>query len=303
MKKVCVMLTSYNPNMFFMEQVESIINQKKVEVTIVVRDDASTEKEFLYRVQNRYPIKLIEGKTNLRTGGNILELLRFVSIHMREFDYYAYGDQDDVWDELKLSAAIDHLEKLNDSKPSLYYSNLKVVDENLNFMQMLFKDGVVKNTFGQSLGQVFLFACTSVFNLKMLDEVLKYDFNVIGFDSCLYYLGILNKNVFYDDTSYIFYRQHGNNVSGEHKKDVRYYIHKISYYLKSNQHSNIYLNSKFILENFHQYLSNNEKKLLIKIINTKTLFQRISLALDKRLKVCYQPKDLFNFIKILLNKF
>lgn len=303
MKKVCVMMTTYNPNQYFVEQIESILKQKNVKIDIIVRDDASSDKSVLYQVQEKYQLKIIEGDENLKTGGNILKLLIYVSENMRNYDYYAYSDQDDVWDENKLNKAIQHLDNLNSDKPSLYYSNLKVVDENLNFKQMLFKKNIVKNTFEQSLSQVFCFACTTVFNLNMIDEILKYNFNQIGFDSCLYYLGILNNNIYYDENSYIYYRQHGNNVSGEHTKNIRYYILKISHYLKSNQHSNIYLNSKFIFENFYQYLSINEKNLLMKIINTKTFLQRISLAFEKRIKAGYQPKDLFNFIKIILNKF
>ena len=302
MKKICVMLTTYNPNEYFIEQVKSIVNQKKVDVDIIVRDDASTYKEILYKVKENYPIKLIEGKINLKTPGNILHLLKYVSLYMRDYDYYAYGDQDDVWDELKLWAAVDQLEKLDNDKPSLYYSNLKVVDKDLNFIQMLFKKGVVKNTFGQSLGQVFLFACTAVFNMCMLDEILKYDFNIIGFDSCLYYLGILNKNVYYDDLSYINYRQHGNNVSGEHHKNIKYYINKVKYYIKTDNESWLYKNSNFINNNFYHLLSEEETGLIEKILNSKNLKDRLILAFEKKIKVGYFSKDFFNFIKIILNK-
>lgn len=302
MKKICVMMTCYNPNEFFIQQVESILDQKGVEVDIIVRDDASTNKKYLYEVTNKYGIHLIEGKANLRTGGNILQLLKFVSENMRNYDYYAYSDQDDFWDKEKLIVAVNNLDNLCQHKPALYYSNLKVVDKNLIFKQMLFKKNIVKNTFGQSLGQVFLFACTSVFNIEMIDEILKYNFNMIGFDTCLYFLGILNKNIYYDENSYIHYRQHGNNVSGNHEKNYKYYCQKIKYYFHTKNQSVIRLNCYFINNNFQHYLSKSEQMLINRIINAKSLKDRIKIAFEKEIKVGYFSKDFFNFIKIVLNK-
>ena len=41
--KVCVLLSSYNGEKYLKEQIESIINQKGVEVDLYIRDDGSTD--------------------------------------------------------------------------------------------------------------------------------------------------------------------------------------------------------------------------------------------------------------------
>ena len=48
--------------------------------------------------------------------------------------YYAFADQDDVWETTKLKNAILELNHFNDDKSKLYFSNLKLVDSNLNYI-------------------------------------------------------------------------------------------------------------------------------------------------------------------------
>ena len=39
MKKICVLMSTYNGEKYLEEQLDSIINQKNVEVDILIRDD------------------------------------------------------------------------------------------------------------------------------------------------------------------------------------------------------------------------------------------------------------------------
>ena len=41
-------------------------------------------------------------------------------------DFYAFCDQDDVWDSNKLNAAIKKLENFDEKEPSLYFSEYKI---------------------------------------------------------------------------------------------------------------------------------------------------------------------------------
>ena len=54
-----------------------------------------------------------------------------------EADYYAFSDQDDVWDPDKISRAVNFLEKEEDTV-KLYASSLRRVDNSLN--ELGFKD-------------------------------------------------------------------------------------------------------------------------------------------------------------------
>ena len=64
--KVLVLLSSYNGGKYLQEQIDSILNQKDVNVFVLVRDDGSTDNTLdLLRQMvacNPLRLKLVEGK-------------------------------------------------------------------------------------------------------------------------------------------------------------------------------------------------------------------------------------------------
>ena len=43
MEKICILMSTYNGEKYLSEQLDSILNQEKVEVDILIRDDGSTD--------------------------------------------------------------------------------------------------------------------------------------------------------------------------------------------------------------------------------------------------------------------
>ncbi len=303
MYKVCVLMTTYNPKHYLDEQIKSIFKQKGVETEIIIRDDASVDKNFLKKYYNDKRITIIEGNKNVGVAGNIKLLLKYALTNKQEYDFFAYSDQDDVWKSDKLERICTVLSNMDSTSPALYYSNLLVVDEQLNPSHRLFKKNVVKNTLGQSLSQVFLFACTSGFNRKMIEEVVKYNFEILGFDSLLYYIGIIYQQIYYDEIPHILYRQHGDNVSGQKEKGWKYFVHKISTVLFKNKFATFRYNAQFLLENFMNLLSEQDKALVKKVAFYDTFTDRVKLLLNKQLKAGYQPKDFYRMCRILIGRY
>ena len=64
MKKVQVIMSSYNGEKFIKKQIDSILNQQNVEVSLLIRDDGSKDGtiEILRDYENRGLIKVIYGK-------------------------------------------------------------------------------------------------------------------------------------------------------------------------------------------------------------------------------------------------
>ena len=94
MKKVNVLLSSYNGEKYIEELIRSVLAQEGVDVILTVRDDGSTDKTIdIIRSFNDSRIRLIIGKENLGPAKSFLTLLR----DCETADYYAYCDQDDVW--------------------------------------------------------------------------------------------------------------------------------------------------------------------------------------------------------------
>lgn len=105
--KVCVLLTTYNGIEWLNLQIKSILAQKKVDVTIIISDDSSSDGtlEFLLKICNTHTrIFLLPQKKFGSSGLNFYRLINDVS--NQSFDYYALSDQDDIWNLDKLYSQI-----------------------------------------------------------------------------------------------------------------------------------------------------------------------------------------------------
>ena len=208
---VAVLMATYNGGKFLREQLNSLIEQIGVKVTILVRDDGSTDNttSILDEFQNNQLLTWYTGE-HLNAGYGFLDLMK----NAPKADYYAFCDQDDVWECNKLIKAIEVLEKAPKDKCNLYGSGLKLVNETLDFIS----EHQLKEKRTPQARFIFpnIAGCTMVFNQKLLDATNKYHpQHILMHDAwiCMICLG-LGGNVYVDKNSYIKYRQHGNNVIG-----------------------------------------------------------------------------------------
>lgn len=307
MYKICVLMTCYNPTKYFLEQIDSVLNQYGVEVDIVIRDDCSTKVEWLDKVPKSNRITILRGETNIGVANNIIELVKFASSNRKEYDFFAYCDQDDVWLEEKLKRGIEILNTMDLEKPCLYYSNLTVVDENLEGNTLLFQTNVVNNTLGQGLAQIFAFACTFVFNKRMLEAIQKRNIEFMGFDHLVYYIALLTGESYFDDKSYILYRQHGNNVSGDKSRGISRIAKKIiGLFIEKEDLAragggSFEQISKYLLRTFEGEISDEDAKLLQIVAYYKK--NKVKLLKCKDIRAGYMPKDAYRTVRILLNKY
>ena len=122
-KKIAVLLASYNGVKYIKEQVDSILNQKEVDVTIFISDDLSTDGTIEY-LQEIYKgleniVYLPSGSKFGGAGKNFFRLIR--DVDFSSFDFISFVDQDDIWYEDKLIRAIKTIE---DKQLDAYSSNV-----------------------------------------------------------------------------------------------------------------------------------------------------------------------------------
>jgi rhamnosyltransferase len=104
--RVLVLLAAYNGSGWIRAQMESILGQQDVNLTIAVRDDASTDgtRWELARFESDPRVKITAANT---PGGsaarNFLTLIR--DNPAGTFDFVAFADQDDLWNPDKLRRA------------------------------------------------------------------------------------------------------------------------------------------------------------------------------------------------------
>ena len=120
---IAVVLAVYNGVEWLHEQLNSILKQDGVEVTIFISIDPSEDgsEDFCnqFAMQHRNIIVL---PTKGQFGGaskNFFRLIR--DVDFSSFDYFSYADQDDIWFASKLVTAVN---KLMETKSDGYSSNV-----------------------------------------------------------------------------------------------------------------------------------------------------------------------------------
>lgn len=296
--KICVLMSTYNGEKYIREQIDSILNQKNVDLDIMVRDDGSSDctTKILNEYQKKGRLKWYTGK-NLKPARSFLDLLKKCG----NYDYYAFADQDDYWENDKLERAISKLNKYDSNSGKLYISCLNVVDSNLNFLYKSFiptkinlKNEMIKN---------YATGCTMVFDDKLKQITEKYNCDYVAMhDSYIYRIALLNKScVYIDQESRIRYRQHENNVLGMKHGFISVWESRLKRFLHSECiASNTAIN---FLKCSEKIINNDDKKYLYLLATYRQNFRSKLTLLT--MKIFTNDEKLTNFlfkIKLLFNK-
>lgn len=114
-KKVLVLLATYNGEKYIKKQLESILNQIGVETNILISDDCSSDNTIKI-IENfscaHKNISILDTKNKFGSASaNFFHLIQ--NADLNEFKYVAFSDQDDIWFEDKLLNGISKLEESN----------------------------------------------------------------------------------------------------------------------------------------------------------------------------------------------
>jgi glycosyltransferase involved in cell wall biosynthesis len=215
--RLAVLLCTYNGAGHLEEQLDSIAQQELRYVDIWVSDDGSTDETLA--LLERYKDRWHKGRFVIRPGprkGFAANFLSLVCDAEIEADYYAYCDQDDIWEKYKLSRAVKALSIYEQDKATLYCSRTELITETGELMRINSPLFSKKPGFRNALVQSLAGGNTMVFNhqtKKLLSEA--GELKIVSHDWWTYMLvtgadGI----VVYDNLSSILYRQHENNEMG-----------------------------------------------------------------------------------------
>ena len=204
--KVIVLLSTYNGEKYLQEQLESIYNQTYSNIEILVRDDGSKDntKNILQNAKQQNKVKLIMGE-NVGFVNSFFELLKQAPLA----DYYAFADQEDVWEKEKIQRAVDK----NQTIPIMYYTNYDFYDENMEFVLHSKKRN--KTHFLNSLVECVNIGTATLMNEQARKKMLQYipTNNCLGHDWWLYIICSAFGEVIYDDLPQVKHRMHKNNTS------------------------------------------------------------------------------------------
>lgn len=264
-KKVAVLLSTYNGEKYVGAQIHSILTQSYKNLVLVVRDDGSSDKtvkivkEYMENYSN---IKLVEGK-NLGFIKSFFELLK-----LEKADYYAFADQDDVWLPDKIALAVESLNKLDDSKPNMAFSNSDYYDVNMK----LIKEGEKGKTFSftNSLYECVTQGMTMVINQKTKDTVLDYMPERVFFhDWWVYMICSGMGNVAYNDVTTVKYRRDGKNATAEGENFIKLLIWRIKNLFGKDGLLDIRIQQSEYKKLFYDKLSDENKAILDRFVREK----------------------------------
>ena len=111
--RVIVLLAAYNGMAFIEEQLQSILKQKCVDVTVFISVDLSSDGTYEWcsdYAQHNHRINVLPyGEKFGGAAPNFYRLIR--DVDFSKVDYVALSDQDDIWLEDKLITACKQIEK------------------------------------------------------------------------------------------------------------------------------------------------------------------------------------------------
>lgn len=271
-----VLLSTYNGEKYIRDLIESVLNQKNVNLILTIRDDGSKDRTVqIIKSFKDDRIRLIEGN-NLGPRDSFLKLLDICE----DADYYAYCDQDDIWKLNKLDIAVCELKNVN-SEPCLFVSACDVFSDkkSYNFKRNMNYDNKLK--IETTLTYRCPSGCLMVFNRQLKEKIKTQNVNARMHDFWTLLVAFaVNARIITCDESLINYRIHGQNAVGLEKN----YYKKIKRLIKSvtNNKNERQRQAICLYENYKDDMSDSDKEKVMKIIDYKRSFKnRLKLMFDK----------------------
>lgn len=299
MYTVCVLLSTFNGEKYLREQIESVLNQEGCAVNLLVRDDCSTDSTKVILEDYR-----VNGRLIWYTGDNLGAKSSFLDLVKRslDVDFYAFCDQDDIWQKDKLKCALDMLSIEDSTIPLVYHSAYQMVDSNLNPISIGGND-YVSDTLYKAIVSSNSTGCTVVFNKRMRDilnmheieQSLMHDNYIVKL--CLACGG----KIIHDNIPHILYRQHDENVIGGNASIVN----KFKRYIKSIFSNPRYRSNslKAINDAYFLMFSPEVKTIFSEIIYYRKGTNRFNLAFNSNYRTGDKRIDLIFIISVLLGVF
>lgn len=209
MRKITILMSTYNGGKYIGEQLDSIYHQEKLEeynIGLIVRDDGSSDNtiELIESWKGKLDIELIAGE-NIGARNSFFYLLK----NAPRSDYYAFCDQDDVWYKDKLYRAISNL---NDK--GLYFSNIEYIDTNgkpigTSLLGPDFEIGLKRILMCNPAN-----GCSMVWDQQFHDCAVKIPTDTFTMhDEFMCTIAYLFGNLYYDNVPTMGYRLHELNVT------------------------------------------------------------------------------------------
>lgn len=218
--KVAVLMCTMQGQRFLAEQLNSIATQSYPHWEIWASDDGSDD--HTHSILEHYQEHWGEDHLSIHAGPAEGSTANFLSLTCRadiDTEFFAYADQDDIWESDKLERAVKWLQTVPRHIPALYGSRTQLVDERNQYIgysplftrNPSFENALVQNVAGGN---------TMVFNRAARDLLRRAgdQVQVVAHDWWAYMVITgCGGRVHYDPYPTVRYRQHGENQVGSNQ--------------------------------------------------------------------------------------
>lgn len=207
--KVSIALAVYNGEKYIKAQLDSVLKQLRKDDEVIISDDnPGSEMSLLVKkiAENDSRIKYIEGP-----GKGVIKNFEN-AIKNTTGDVVFLCDQDDIWLDDKVKIVMKEI----DNGADVVLHNAIITDADLSSEGLSFFDknkskiGLVKNIIKNSY-----MGCCMAFKSELKKDILPFPENIPMHDQ---WIGTVAEKLKYKvtlvDKPLIYYRQHGNNVTG-----------------------------------------------------------------------------------------
>lgn len=297
--KIAVLMSTYNGGRYIREQIESILAQQgDFSLDLWVRDDGSRDDttQILQAYQEAGKLHWYAGN-NLGPAHSFWDLL----FHCPGYDYYAFADQDDVWDADKLEKTVQPM--LPAEGPAMYFANARLVDGELAYLGRNVYRQQPQTDFYSLVCNGGILGCTMGLNasLAKLLQQAPVPGNMVMHDAFIAAVcTMFDGTVFYDNEAHMDYRQHGNNVVGSKWTKWDALKDRVKAVTTPRKHS-IADQANSLLDCFPQLPDPEKKAFLLQISHYKnSLWNAVMLSLSRKPRFNGLNKEITARLAILL---
>ena len=219
---LAIIMCTKNGELFIDEQLNSIKNQKYKNFDLYITDNSSSDEtkdkiNLFIRKNPNYNIFLSDGNDK-HFANNFIELAKNIK---KRYSYYAFCDQDDIWEDFHIMRCIETLRKKNIEKtPALLCSSTILINscgDVIGNSKAFRKPTSFENAIVQSIagGNTMVFNYHAYILLRMINTDDK---RIPSHDWLLYLLVTSHSGkVKYQREPSVRYRQHSKNAIGSNK--------------------------------------------------------------------------------------
>lgn len=282
---VLIMMATFNGAKYIQKQIDSIIAQDYKNWNLIIQDDNSSDET--YKIINKYIKKDSRISCWLNDCGRRGPYYNFHNLankckKINKYNYYMFCDQDDIWDQNKISRFLSVIEKQDQLKPLVCYADMRLIDENdkiIGISANKILGLAYKNKYSLFFSHI-VFGCNMIMNAENFFQVPQIDLDdpytaSLSHDNLYMKYAALTGDIDYIDIQTMSYRRHCCNVTSKQEYNVNFY-HVISRIIHLNalaaDHALTYNQSLVTINMMKKTINNDELKQIEKVIRKGGLY-------------------------------